>query len=291
MSTNGRNVSLKTVVERVFMDFGFSYALTYVEAAEWAGSILTLLKAPVTMSPKTEVIHIKNGRGKLPCDLETITQTAKMDGIDSENCKFVPISHLDFGTAVVPVSLVDITNKIVEGCFNCDGNVIPFDRIRLTPMRWSTDSFHGNYHNTTLDWRINSNFSYQVNDNYIFTNFKHGKCLMSYRAIAMDDEGFPLIPHEEHWRNAVKWELAYKVAFKLYMSDQLTRDKFQIIERDRDWYISQAVNQSNMFTNTDEAESFINQNNRLLPIGSGHDNFFRNISAPENIKNQPITRW
>jgi hypothetical protein len=39
MAISGKHVSLKTIVERVYMDFGFNYSLSFTEAAEWAGSI------------------------------------------------------------------------------------------------------------------------------------------------------------------------------------------------------------------------------------------------------------
>jgi len=54
MATSGKLVSLKTIVERVYMDFGFNYSLSFTEAAEWAGSLLALLKAPVVLKHHVE---------------------------------------------------------------------------------------------------------------------------------------------------------------------------------------------------------------------------------------------
>ena len=118
-------------------------------------------------------------------------------------------------------------------------------------------------------------------------------CAYCYKGelIPLDDEGYPMIPNEEFWRNAVKWEIGYKIAFKAFMSDVLTENKFKYIERDRDWYIAQAVNKTKIFTNDDEAQSFVNQTVALIPRGTGHENFFRNISREQQIYNQPVRRW
>ena len=312
MATSGKLVSLKTIIERVYMDFGFSYSLSYVEAAEWAGSILALVKAPIVLKHSVEEITISEGKGSLPCDLEGIIQTARIVPYTGNGCTNMVISTLDRGTQYVEVSAIDIVNRKMRLCgcnsfTTCDQCTDAVDNIpctpskpiirsaggclekpsyRLEPMRWATDSFHQAYHCTDYDFYCKSASTYIINANYIFTNFDSGKVLMAYLAIPTDEDGMPMIPADEWWRNAVKYQIAFKIAFKLMLQGNITDKAFQIIERERDWAVAQAVNKSKI-PSIDEMESFKNQWLRLIPNYNNHSTFFKNMQLPEKMFNHP----
>ena len=308
MAISGKHVSLKTIIERVYMDFGFNYSLSFTEAAEWAGSILGLLKVPLTLQNKVEEIVIEESRGKLPCDLEGIVQTAKMIEAGNSDCTSMVISTIDRGTEYVEISAIDIVNRkfklcgcnaftscgecTPEGCeprtpiIRAAGGALSKPSYKLEPMRWATDSFHTRQHCTDYDFICKSASTYTVNNNYIFTSFNSGKVMMSYLAIPTDEEGYPLIPADEWWRQAVQYEIAYKIAFKLFMQSNITDKAFQLIERERDWKVAQAVNKTKT-PSIDEMESFKNQWLKLIPNYNNHDNMFRNMQMPEKMFNHP----
>jgi hypothetical protein len=308
MATSGKLVSLKTIVERVYMDFGFNYSLSFTEAAEWAGSLLALLKAPVVLKHHVDEIVIDEGRGKLPCDLESIIQTARMVEQGSDGCTAMVISTLDRGTEFVEVSAIDIVNRKFKLCgcnsfTSCDectpegceprkpiirsaGGNLATPRYRLEPMRWATDTFHTKQHSTDYDFYCKSGSTYTVNNNYIFTNFDKGKIMMSYLAIPTDEEGYPLIPADEWWRQAVQYEIAYKIAFKMFVQGNITDKVYQTIEKERDWKVAQAVNKTKT-PGIDEMESFKNQWLRLIPKYNNHSSMFRNMQLPEKMFNHP----
>jgi hypothetical protein len=313
MATSGKLVSLKTIVERVYMDFGFNYSLSFTEAAEWAGSLLALLKAPVVLQHHVEEIVIDEGRGKLPCDLESIIQTArKVQGV-SDGCSTGVIATLDRGTQYVEISAIDIVNRKMrlcgcnsfttcDECTTVEGDVPPCTpsrpiirhygggtqkpNFRLEPMRWATDSFNNNMHCTDNDYACKSASTYTVNGNYIFTSFDEGSLMMAFLAIPTDEEGFPLIPADEWWRQAVQFEIAYKIAMKLFIQGNIADKTFQYIERERDWKVAQAVNKSKM-PSIDEMESFKNQWLKLIPNYNNHSTFFKNMQMPERMFNHP----
>jgi hypothetical protein len=317
MAISGKHVSLKTIVERVYMDFGFNYSLSFTEAAEWAGSIMALLKVPLSLQNKVEEIEIHESRGTLPCDLESIVQTARMVEAGNEGCSTGVISTLDRGTEFVEISAIDIVNRRFKLCgcnafTTCDecttvegpdipnnipcvprnpiirryGGSIERPRYRLEPMRWATDTFHTKQHSTDYDFYCKSGSTYTVNSNYIFTNFDKGKVMMSYLAIPTDEEGYPLIPADEWWRQAVQYEIAYKIAFKMFVQGTITDKVYQTIEKERDWKVAQAVNKTKT-PGIDEMESFKNQWLRLIPKYNNHSSMFRNMQLPEKMFNHP----
>ena len=295
------------------MDFGFNYSLSFTEAAEWAGSLLALLKAPVVLQHHVEEIVIDEGRGKLPCDLESIIQTArKVQGV-SDGCSTGVIATLDRGTQYVEISAIDIVNRKMrlcgcnafttcDECTTVEGDVPPCTpsrpiirhygggtqkpNFRLEPMRWATDSFNNNMHCTDNDYACKSASTYTVNGNYIFTSFDEGSLMMAFLAIPTDEEGFPLIPADEWWRQAVQFEIAYKIAMKLFIQGNIADKTFQYIERERDWKVAQAVNKSKM-PSIDEMESFKNQWLKLIPNYNNHSTFFKNMQMPERMFNHP----
>jgi hypothetical protein len=153
-------------------------------------------------------------------------------------------------------------------------------------MRWATDSFNNSMHCTNYDYACKSSSTYTVNGNYIFTSFDEGSVMMAYLAIPTDEEGFPLIPADEWWRQAVQFEIAYKIAMKLFIQGNIADKTFQYIERERDWKVAQAVNKSKM-PSIDEMESFKNQWLRLIPNYNNHNTFFKNMQMPERMFNHP----
>lgn len=292
MSVTGKYISLKTVVERVYTDFGLNIPFSYDDAAEWTGSILSLLGCTSALEDHVACAKVIEGRAELPCNLESITQIAKLEGAEIPNCTLAAFSFQGAGTAIVPISVVDTVARTFELCKCEDGTPVDLNTLRLIPMRWSTDNFHYKFHNNRHDYSLrNDEYSYKLNRGYVFPNFKEGRIAISYKGIPLDEDGYPMIPNEEFWRNAIKWEITYKLAYKAWLADTISDKKFTKIEDDRNWYIAQAVNKTKMFTNDDEAQAFVNQMTALIPRGTGHENFFRNISRQQEIYNQPVRRW
>jgi len=83
---SGKSVSLETIVERVHRDYGFTVDTDWTDIAEWIGSVIDLINAPmqyterITDGHDKPYIEIINGRGELPCDLIIIVQTRTCEG-------------------------------------------------------------------------------------------------------------------------------------------------------------------------------------------------------------------
>jgi hypothetical protein len=154
-------------------------------------------------------------------------------------------------------------------------------------MRWKTDYFHKRYHLDGRDYTSQSAETYTVGQGYVFTSFAHGFIAVSYSAIPTDDCGYPTIPAEQQWLEGGSHYIAYKIARKLWIRNELAADKFQIIERDRDWYFAQAVNHAKQWHNVDEAESVKNATVRTIPAMQDHASFFANMQLPEQRKFRP----
>jgi len=244
---SGNYIKYTTIMENVMRNFGF-HEITDEEALEWLSAFMDHTKVPKVMEDKIAYIDIVDSRGQLPADMALIRQTAFVEGVD---------------------------NVVDAEC----------GQGRLVPMRWSTDTFHFKYHCAdSNDFEQDGRYTYSLNKGFIFPSMVTGIICIAYQAIPTDDEGFPLIPADEQWRKAAEFEVAYRYAYRAMIKDEIAGPKFQLIERDRDWYFAQAVNYSKTSLPLDEMESFKNDTLRTVPNPNMHGNFFRNMQLPEQRK-------
>lgn len=147
---------------------------------------------------------------------------------------------------------------------DCDRNYLP--------MRYSTDAFH-TYCRRNKDASCSSDLTYTVNDDYIFTNFEEGEVQLAYAGIPVDEHGWPVIPDQIKFREAVASHIKWKLGFIKWSQGKMPGAVYQKLEQDRDWYIGAAQSAGNM-PNPDMMESIKNNWIRLIPkINQQHDGF------------------
>jgi len=244
MSYVGNVVSYRAIMDKQNSEWGFD--IDDAQAIEWLAEFLAHTKVGLIMENKTCYIPICDGRGDLPHDMYKVVQTAKLDGITT-----------------------------LEEAECSKGTIVP--------MRWTTDNFHDRYHRDDRDYTTQSNQTYTIGQGFIFTSFNKGFVAMAIEAIPTDDEGAPLIPAGQSWLEAAAHYLAYKIGRKRWFQDSLTDKKFQILERDKEWYFAQAVN-TKFPSNVDQAESEKNSILRTIPDVQAHASFFANFQLPEKRK-------
>lgn len=138
--------------------------------------------------------------------------------------------------------------------------------------------------------KCSGDLTYLLNNNYMFTSFEEGTVEIAFDRVLIDDNGWPLIPDDEGVIQAMTHFVAFKVAQKLWMLDQLSKDKFQYIRQQKDWYMGKALSRSKMLS-IDQMESFKNMTVRLIPKLNAHADHFSGIRAQEqriNHNNNPL---
>jgi len=246
----GQVISYRAILDKVIRDFGFNYDLTAEEGVEWLAEFMAHTNVGVVMNESIAYVEACDGRADLPFDLYKIGQVAFVEGV-----------------------------KTPEEAACGHG--------RMYPMRWKTDYFHKRYHLDNRDYTSQSRDTYTVGQGYIFPSFNKGIMAISYSAIPTDESGYPTIPAEQQWMEGASHFIAHKIARKLWIRNELQGDKYQIIERDRDWYFAQAVNHAKQWNGVDEAESVKNSVVRTIPDLQAHASFFANMQLPEQRKFRP----
>jgi len=127
-----------------------------------------------------------------------------------------------------------------------------------------------------------AHYEYKIDNGFIYTNFEDGKGFIElvYTAYVTDDHGFPMIPDDPKFREAVKWALIKWIDYKRWRVGEISRDVFQYSDQQRDWYIASARSKASI-PSLDKMESIKNMFLRSIPHVNEHDSYFKYSNVPE----------
>lgn len=147
-------------------------------------------------------------------------------------------------------------------------------------FRYSTDSFHMSKHKHS-----SYDLTYKTQGNIIFTSIKEGTIEIAYRAIQVDSEGYPMIPDNSSYINALELYIKKKCFTILFDTGKINAQVFQQVCQDYSWAVGQA--QSDLVRPTiDQMQAITNSLNTLVPRMSEHSRGFINNGTQEKIKLQ-----
>ena len=287
-----KTVSSKVVIRKIFRDLKPSKDNWIDDAIEWIGEALEHIGAAPQLCQKQCVLNIKDHKTMMPSDLYYINQVAinnkvsiasseELDTLTSkvkdlqDQIKDAQANGLEYSdTASV---LHDINSRIV-----ILENVYFSGDVNMQPLQYGASTFHRSMH---CDGCINENINYEetyiVDCDYIKTSFKTGKICISYMAIPIDEDCYPLVPQDISYQEAMFWYVYKKM---LLSNPQIKNNGIDYNFADQKWkyYCTQARNAAN-FPDIDRMESFMNQWVRLIPQIDSHDLAFENLNTRENL--------
>lgn len=120
-----------------------------------------------------------------------------------------------------------------------------------------------------------------IKPGWIVFNKKHGFAKLSYKAIATDERGYPLIPDLTSYQEAVYWYVMMKLTFPKWLNGSFETKKaasgassaYTYIQQQWNFYRNQAYAEAIMPTESD-MRSIKNEWNKLVPDWDSDDIFF-----------------
>ena len=275
---NGKTISCKQLIGEIYRDFKYKYELPYSDSIEWCVSAIELIGAPTSLTPKAAKVTIDNYRGMLPCDLDTITQVAGSFGgcavfaMTTSTHSFHPVDICDDPglTTIIEEFNTSSTSTTITAPIGEDisGNpVYTFQNGNMSMPETTSDN---------VSTSRGDNSTYNTSDNYIFTNFSNGCVFIAYKALPVDEEGFPTIPDNRRFKEAVKAYIRYKIDYILWRSKELDKDMFEYSEREWLFYVASAGNAA-LTPSLDGMQGILNSM-KLIPQKFSHNNFFRTLN-------------
>ncbi len=131
--------------------------------------------------------------------------------------------------------------------------------------------------------REDQGFTYIVEKGIIKTSVEGGYVVISYKGLALDEFGYPLIPDKEEFILGLEYYILHRFMEPLWIAGKVSDKAFSYVEQKRHFYFGSAHTGLNM-PDSDKMESIMNGINRLIPNTTGHRDFFRNYGVREQIK-------
>ena len=229
---------------------------------------------------------MKTGKTTLNIILDRIRRNSLLSDIPFET---VVDYAIDFMRIVgIPTSFL---NKIVKihiedyrGEMPCDfyevNQVRPlFNNQPQGAFRHTTDTFHlSNIKPCKTD------FTYTIQNSCIFTSIKNGDIEMAYKAIPVDDEGYPLIPDNAAFIRALESYIKKQYFTILFDKGELHQSILQNVKQEYAFNVAQA-SAALIMPNQDEMQDIVDQNSRLIPRTNERRRYYETMSTKERLKN------
>lgn len=143
---------------------------------------------------------------------------------------------------------------------------------------YSSDNFH-----YAFDKDAEKDNTYKVQGGVIFTSLKNGIIEIAYQAMKVDEDGYPLIPDDSSFINALELYIKKQVFTTLFDTGKLTAQVYNNVLQEYSWAVGQAST-SLIKPTIDQMEALTNSLNTLIPRTTEHSTGFRHNNKRERIK-------
>ena len=287
------------------------------DAIEWIGEALEHIGSSAQTITKVCTIKIKNHKAHLPADLYYVQQVGTSGHVDAQNI-YTELDGLSEEIASLKATYIDAKETIAsyivkstDGTYTSNlteqqiedynhiaktsdhklrdlhSRVVVLENMlmggesmdHLIPLKYCTNTFPAD---DCPDCQHESHVScYFIESDYIKTSFAEGTICISYKALPIDPDCYPLVPDDISFREAMFWYIYKKM---LLGGTVENKNGIQYDFADNKWryYCTQARNAA-VFPDIDRMESFMNQWVRLIPNINRHDHVFDELGDREDI--------
>lgn len=231
---NGKFVSTKSIIEQVYQDTGITDEISWEDMIAWCFKGLELIGAPSQYVKKIagpinyDKATFDNYKVELPCDFHALR------GVAVDGC-IANYAH-------------NIVHHLLDGsCYIKDGKAVP-----NTGAIVGEGYYNDNFGNTFLAGSppsYNANLEFDISSNVITFNVKSGEAVIFYNAVPIDEEGFPQIPEDISYQEALMWYITNKIDYLRWRTDPNShglKALYDLSSQKCAWYKAQASTKARM---------------------------------------------
>ena len=180
--------------------------------------------------------------------------------------------HIEDYRAMLPCDLISI-NQVKE----CSTN---------TCLRSMTDNFLSeDYYSKRNGYRVPQELTFKVQGQVIFTSFREGDITVSYKAIPVDDNGFPLLIDNPTFLKTLEAYIKKEIFTIMFDMGKITPPVLQNAQQQYSWLAGQLQSEFTI-PSISEMESLKRSWCTLLQRTTSFNDGFRNNGNQEYIKIQ-----
>lgn len=297
---NNNLISSNTILAKLIADLDLKEdQIRISDAKEYIMEGILKIGAIQQYEHKTAILPVEQHQAQLPCDLYKLGQvafafesiggwlpmrkTTSSFGVLHDKCSDKACMLIQ-DTALFPLvkNMFNLTtDREALDKLNEDSNL----RRTLSVLinQWTVPTVNGRYVGDRTMYSCE--LQYMTKPGYIMTNVPCGFVKIEYYAIYTDDDGMPMIPDLESYKEALFWYIAMKLLYPKYLKGQLHQNQYYDIRRSWNFYRKQAYAEA-MLPGPDEIEAIKNDWTKLYPEFNDHDTFFSTTGDEQNIYNQ-----
>lgn len=138
----------------------------------------------------------------------------------------------------------------------------------------------------SLDYQLNTEYeyTYKIDNGQIHTNFREGFVEMAYSGFVVDEDGFPMIPDDQRFIEAIKWTLIEHIDYKKWRLGEIPDKVYNDTEQKKAWYIGSAISKAAV-PSPDEMNALKKMMLRSIPKVNEHDSYFKYTGIGEQRYN------
>ena len=139
-------------------------------------------------------------------------------------------------------------------------------------FRYSTDTFHMSDCKNS-NGREFSDLTYKIQGNFIYTSIEEGKIEISYKAIATDSEGYPLLPDNSSFTRALELYIKKRHFTILFDTGKIDFKVLQNVQTEYAWAVGDCQSEFNRMS-IDQMEAFSNSWRTMILRDHQHSSGF-----------------
>lgn len=257
-----KSVSIKEVFSRIARNTGGNIPSEYFEYfLEWIPEAMGKMKTKYRLQLVSEDVEIINHTAKLPCGFESLSAVTYNNRRLREGGDERDVLALDIPDSASNAWINDqLQNSIISN--EDDDSTI-------------TTTFDITYKGETMTKYENKeslNHWYRINLGYIQTSFEEGCIKLHYYKYPVDEDGYPLIPDNEHYKTALYW-----YCLMMMIGAGYDHKIFKYSDCEQRWEQTAArARNSITFPNIDRMERIKQVWTALIPPEHMYDNYFTN---------------
>ena len=304
---DNRLISSKTVIAKVIADLDLNEKdIKISDFKEYIMEAMLKIGAIQQYDHKVAILPVECHQVKLPCDLYKLGQvafsfndgggwlpmrkTTSSFGVFHDKCTDKPCMLIQDSTLLPLVKNMFNLVKDEDALAKLNEDTQLRKTLSILLNQWTVGTVNGKVVPGTFKHRDATMFSnelqYMTKPGYIMTNIPTGFVKIAYYAIYCDEEGMPMIPDLESYKEAITWYITMKYYYPKYLKGQINQSQYYDMKRSWNYYRKQAYGEAMMPSNVDDLESIKNIWNKLYPEIDDHDLFFSTTGDEQRIYNQ-----
>lgn len=201
-------VSVQTIIAKLYRDLGLTDEELFTDIIEWCGEALGLIHCYPQYREAVACVDVDNYKGELPDDYVAL-RGAEYNGVP------VKYSTHSFGPQTNNVAYLR-PYSVNEAKIS---NVLLLDPSKTHQIGDAT---------------------IKLESGYIKTSFNRGKINILYAAMVLDDDGFPMIPDDPSFIEAMYWFCNYKITYAQARRGEIPIQFYTDAYQKWQWYCGQA---------------------------------------------------